>query len=317
MTLFQPRPLTARQDPLNHSEVESQPRKCHWRLPARFGPELKLGLPIYSRLSHCNSMSRTCLDELLVRAIGNSCDEFEVPWVGSVAEVSSASHASWRVHSIGIDEPVDSVVLQSVAAIQLQLFGISNSGAHPSQHSAWTPSLPIELSSYEHLASKLDGIRGCLAEGKPIGAAVIPSADTIYEDVRFLIDAGFDWIEIVQSPHYALRAGACLDFAEIQIAATKALKAKQDSRTTCCPLWLTASTNAPADIVRFLDQGFEGVCIDSYLASRAPVQVAVRDMLAGIRVQSMGHGQTDYSWLKGALGDLGAYLQDVIAFRTR
>jgi hypothetical protein len=301
------KPLSVRLDPLGEGATARGSSSFAFELPAEGGKGFAFPLPIYSRVIHDGLLS-TGLAEVLA----NACSEHRILWLDSNNPRSIDS--AGRVAAIEIDTPVDIESLEHAAAVQLQFYGIPFHKNSANRYSRWKPAMPIEVRAIEELAHKVDAIRACCKPGTPVGAAIIASEATIYEDVRFMVDSGIDWIEIVQSPFYDLLPDACLTFDDVNRCVVKGVKARNDAKRIC-PLWLTTSSTLTTDCLRWFEQGIQAISIDPYLAKQRPVHNAPRDTLAGIRVQT-ANPQAAHLWIHDSIKEIADQIADLVLFRN-
>jgi hypothetical protein len=296
-------PLTNRLDPLLGAEVAMTPSA--WEVRLQSGAVWQLELPIYSRILHDSNLS-----DGLAESLANALHASSTPWL-SGARNSLASNEQ-RISPIGIDEPIAIESIQGVAAIELQMFGAPFKKIPSNQFAHWQPAMPIELFDLEQLGKKVSAIREAVHQRIAVGAAVVALEDTIYDDVRYLIDSGVDWIEIISSAYHDLNPNAVLEFSDTSAIVSKAVKARGDSRQSCA-LWLSATVSKPKDWSRWLGEGINACCIDSFLTCRRPFNYTPRDTLAGIRIPSAA--STTHDWIAEALRELKTALIDELGFR--
>ncbi len=307
--MFPPKPLTARLDPLVQPEesMRSGGSLARWRLPSKFGEGTSFKLPVYSRILHDRRVKDRLGDALVM-----TLSEFGIPWLDQFDLDSKRSAA--RIIALEIDAPIDVEHLQRGAGIQLQLYGLPHTSGESRKYTHWKPAMPIELDTIEQLGQKIDAIRGCVNKSVPIGAAIVANEQTIYEDVRYLIDCGVDWIEILRVAYYDLTPGSLLIFDNFETTIAKGLKARNDSRVPC-PLWLTIDSQSPREWIDWMSRGIQGICIDPYLASRRPEKEIPRDTLAGIKVQPVS-APNDHNWVYDAMQEMRTQLLDLIEFKS-
>jgi hypothetical protein len=301
------KPLSVRLDPLREGAPASSSGLHACQIAAHSKPGFSFPLPIYTRVIHDGQLSPALVDVLM-----QASEEHRIPWVDSSSANASTDVA--RIAAIEIDTPIDVASIERAAAIQLQFYGIPFHKGGANRYSRWRPAMPIEIHAIEDLAHKVDAIRGCCQPGVPIGAAIIASEGTIYEDVRFMIDSGMDWIEIIHAPYYDLLPDACLTFDDVSRCLVKGLKARNDSKRVC-PLWLTSSSIQMTEWLRWFEQGIQAISIDAYLASQRPVHNVPRDTLAGIRVQTT-NPHAAHLWIHDTVKELVDRVSDLVLFRS-
>ena len=172
-----------------------------------------------------------------------------------------------RVASLRLDEPIDIATLDHAAAIELQLCGVPFESLANSRRASWTPGLPIEIADFEQLEKKV-GVLRVLSGGKcPIGALVAPAA--AYEDVRFLIDSGFDFLTLLVDVQYGMSATTSLRLASLYPTIEQSVKAVEDSGAKT-KILVSANVVDGLQMFRCLQMGASAISIDAYLANAKP-----------------------------------------------
>jgi len=299
-------PLTANLDPLNKSGSTNQTPTSRWSVAATGGGLLELELPVYSRILHDASLS-----DGVGESIAGYLNNFGVPWMDS--KVPLAAALSKRMVPIHNSVSIDVERFANASAIQFQLYGLPFDSLPAHKFVRWKPSLPVELYALEQFADKVEAVRQMALSKLPIGAAIVANEATIYEDVRYLLDSGVDWIELIQSACFDFHATSYLVFAELQSTVSRAMKARTDAKQNC-PIWLTGHFTSIKDWSHWLSLGVNACCMDGYLVTRRPVSHTPRDTLAGIRVQTTPSSQ--FEWLAEVMRDMRTTMIDELTFRN-
>ena len=227
--------------------------------------------PLFTRLTADAGLSvqtkRLLLSELA---------SFGVAWVGdSIISLDRSPEDSNkaafrqlpRVASLRLDEPIDVATLDHAAAIELQLCGVPFQSLANSRRARWTPELPIEIADFEQLEKKV-GVLRVLSGGKcPIGALVAPA--TAYEDVRFLIDSGFDFLTLLVDVQYGMSSTTSLRLAALYPTIVQSVKAVEDSGAKT-KILVSANVVDGLQLFRCLQMGVSAISIDAYLANAKP-----------------------------------------------
>lgn len=302
---YEPIPLTARFD--SHPGVlVPEGQLDRWTLSGPDGHEVELGLPAYSRFLNHLDFEDGIADHF-VSSFGN----YGLPWL-------SKSKPGWenlpmRVATVGVGVPIDVAELVNACTVQFQFFGQPHTNHSPSAYSFWKANSHPEIGTPEQMMKKVKAIREMVPEGTPVGAAVIALNRTVYDDVRFLIDSGFDYIELVAGSVTQLKPGAWLELeADLVACVNAAVRARKDSRATT-KLWLTAPTTDSCDWIRWLGAGVDACCIDAFLANRRPAESAAPSSFAGIKVST----QSKFEWIVSALREFQNSFLDLNHFYSR
>ncbi len=264
-------PLLARIDPLMRSESGIA---CN--IPTSNNSDgLLLGAPLFTRLT-----SDANLSQLAKRHLLWELDRFGIAWLGDAlppAERNSKEpqlgslERLKRIAALQLDQPIDVESFQGAAAIELQLVGRPFQVLANSRRSRWTPGLPVEITDFEQVAKRVEVLR-VLTEGKcPIGAAVAPGS--IYEDLRFLIDSGFDFLTLLVDVQFGMASGSSLQLASLESTLEHSAKAVHDSGTKT-KLLVSANLLDGVSMYRCIQLGASAISIDGFLAKAKPQEVA-------------------------------------------
>ena len=245
---------------------------------------LFLDPPLFTRLTADAGLSQMAKRHLL-----SELNSLGIAWLGdalvpverNVKETPPVSlDGLQRIAALQLDEPIDVDSFQGAAAIELQMVGRPFQVLANSRRSRWTPALPVEITDFEQVAKRVEVLR-VLCEGKcPIGAAVAPGA--VYEDLRFLIDSGFDFLTLLVDIQFGMAAGSSLQLASFESTLEHSAKAVHDSGTNT-QLLVSASLLDGVSMFRCLQLGASAVSIDAFLANTKPQEVApVKDTFGSV-----------------------------------
>jgi len=299
---YEPIPLASRFDGLD-SKSNSIQNVNRWTLSGPGGVEVELGLPAYSRMLRHLEFEDGISDHLVA-----NFTNYGIPWLGP-------SRANWaafplRVAAIYSDAPVEVSQLSGAAAIQFQFFGRSRSNHLPSAYSYWKPEGHTEISSPEHMAKKVAAVREMMPERIPVGAALIAMNSTVYEDVRLLIDCGFDFIELITGSTTQLKPNGWIEFeSDVATCVNLAVKARRDSRCQT-KLWINAPITQAQEWLTMLRAGVDACCIDPFITSRRPAEQPTSTSFAGIKVST----QSKFEWIVGVLREFQNSFLDIHNF---
>ena len=264
-------PLLARIDRLMRSESEIA---C--RIPTSKNSDgFLLEAPLFTRLTSDANLSLLAKRHLL-----SELDRFGIAWLGDALppvernpkeSPPGSLERLKRIAVLQLDQPIDVESFQGAEAIELQLIGRPFQVLANSRRSRWTPGLPVEINDFEQVAKRVEVLR-VLSEGKcPIGAAVAPGA--VYEDLRFLIDSGFDFLTLLVDVQFGMASGSSLQLASLDSTLEHSAKAVHDSGTKT-KLLVSANLLDGVSMFRCLQLGASAVSIDGFLAQAKPQEVA-------------------------------------------
>lgn len=302
-------PLLSRIDPLMRSGSEIA---CHIQASNNRDGML-LDAPLFTRLT-----ADAGLSQLAKRHLLSELNRFGIAWLGdalppvernSKETQTSSMEQLKRIAVLQLDQPIDVDSFQGAAAIELQLAGRPFQVLSNSRRSRWTPGLPVEITDFEQVAKRVEVLR-VLGEGKcPIGAAVAPGA--VYEDLRFLIDSGFDFLTLLVDVQFAMAAGSSLRLASLESTLEQSAKAVLDSGTKT-KLLVSANLLDGVAMFRCLQLGASAVSIDAYLANAKPHEVAPAKETFGSVLSSYvpAAAVSSMAWVGQTMSELVEELRD-------
>ncbi len=296
-------PLLARIDPMLNGRNQQPSLEC--KIACAGAPtEFALAPPFFTRLVAEAGMSLP-----IKRAYLSEIRNLGIAWLGDALDENEGTENQNRVASIQIDQPIDSESFRTAAAIELQLFGVPFHTYPNSRRARWTPGLPIEISHFEQLSKKIDLLRN-LTEGKcPIGAAMAPGA--VYDDIRFLIDSGFDFITVLCQVQYGVSASQALELAPLAWAVEQSVKALRDSGAKT-KLLVAGNLIDGQTMFRFLQMGASAVSIDAFITHAKPKELAsVKETFGSVLTAFVpATSNTSFAWLPPAMSQLITELND-------
>lgn len=300
--VYEPIPLASRFDsPQNESNRIGQLN--NWTLKAPKGQPVELGLPTYSRMLQHIDLEEGLLDHLIA-----SFTNYGIPWV--CPPRGSWANQPLRLVPLFVDAPVDVSQLSTASTVQFQFFGKSQSSYSPATYSYWKAGLSYEIATPEQMAKKVLAIREMVPQNVPIGAAIIALNQTVYDDIRFLIDCGFDYVELIAGSVTQLKPGSWIDFeTDVNTCVNLAVKARRDSRGST-KLWLSGPLLQSRDWLPMLRSGIDACCIDAFIANRRPTEPPTTTSFAGIKVAT----QSKFEWIVGVLREFQNSFLDIHNF---
>ena len=305
-------PLLTRLDPLLQAETDSCSLACNLNAASPSG-DLTLDPPFFTRLTADAGLSQNAQRRLLTEL---QC--FGIAWLGDAFESKDrkpqeTSEGQFielpRFSPLQMDQPIDVVSFQSAAAIELQLVGHPFQTLANSRRAKWTPGLPIDIADFEQLGKRVEVLRVVTGGKCPIGAAVCPGA--VYEDLRFLIDSGFDFVTLLVDIQYEMSPTSSLHLAPLEPTLEQSIKAVQDSGAKT-KILLSAHLCDGLSIFRCLQMGVSAISIDAFLAQSkpkevAPVKESIGSVLSAYVPATPG---AVLPWVKPAMTQLVEELQD-------
>jgi len=317
-TIVQPlrcEPLLARINPMLKGRGMQSAKACEIGC-AGSSSVLSLDPPFFTRL-----VADACLPMMLKRSLLSELESLGIAWLGDPRsaddnrpqDLLDASMNRNRIASIRLDQPIDVESLQSAAAIELQMFGVPFQTLPSSRRACWTPGFPVELSDFEQLAKKIELLRNLTGGKRPIGAAISPGA--VYEDIRFMVDSGFDFITLLCHVQFGLSASNCLMLAPLESTVEQAVKAVQDSATQTRLLVSGNLLDGP-QMFRCIQMGVSAISIDAFLVDNKPMEIVPPKETFGsvLRAYVPATSNTSFAWLQPAVKQLVEELNDCAVY---
>ena len=306
-------PLLGRIDPLlRGSNTESMMASA---IPFSNGLDaLTLNLPLFTRLTSDAGLSPISQQFLL-----SELSSFDITWLGNVVEPigrtvtglsENVAKSMQRISPLRIDEPIDAAYFQNAAAIELQLVGLPFQTIANSRRARWTPNLPIDISKIEQLGKRVEAVRVVSGGKCPIGAAVCPGV--VYDDLRFLIDSGFDFITLLVDVQYEMSQSCSLRLSPLELTLEQSMKAVQDSGAKT-KILVSANLSCGLQMFRCLQMGATAISIDAFIANSKPTHaVPVKDTFGSVLSPFIPAADVaaSHAWIKPAITQLVEDLRD-------
>ncbi len=306
-------PLLTRIDPLLRASA-SQPTNAHTIQAANGLDGFTLAQPLFTRLTADVGLSQNSQRLLL-----SELRSFGIAWLGNVVEPNDRKRkegGEWefsdlhRISPLQIDDPIEVQSFQNAAAIELQMVGLPFHKLANSRRARWTPNLPIDISKFEQLGKRIEAMRVVSGGKCPIGAAVCPGA--VYDDLRFLIDSGFDFITLLVDVQYEMSQSCSLRLAPLEPSLEQSIKAVQDSGSKT-KILVSANLSDGVQMFRCLQMGATAISIDAFIANSKPTEVVpVKDTFGSVLRAYVPPAAVTGSlaWIKPAMTQLVEDLRD-------
>jgi len=335
------RPLTDRVD-LPPDAWSTQDMGC--KLSCRTtGQSLHWPSPIYSRLGIDipNSMELHPTLEKLRRNCGISVVEPQADLLEQGQgiqprrsnELSSGADRSmddglW-IQPVFVDEPIDLQPLMHAEQIELQFMPCHQGSTRdplPTGRATcyradrWIPTLPSDLSQVDRMARRVELLRHASDQPKVILGGAI-AAGSVYEDVRFLIDSGLDYVNVLSEVAAGLSPAKSWSFQPLDYVIETARRAIDDSGVASIGLLVSGPIRSLDDGVRMLSLGVDAFSIDSWLIqqqSESPTAARANEdyssFLSGYSRQSEA-SQGAPRVMDGLLGAAETWVEEFCALR--
>lgn len=303
-------PLLARIDPLLRASASEPTNAC--TIQACNGlAGFTLAQPLFTRLTADAGLSQNSQRLLL-----SELRSFGIAWLGNMVQSNDRKPQErsecelselHRISPLQIDDPIEVESFQNAAAIELQMVGLPFQKVANSRRARWTPNLPIDISQFEQLGKRVEVMRVVSGGKCPIGAAVCPGA--VYDDLRFLIDSGFDFITLLLDVQYEMSQSCSLRLAPLEPTLEQSIKAVRDSGAKT-KILVSANLSDGLQMFRCLQMGATAISIDAFIANSNPTDaVPVKDTFGSV-LGAYAPVTASLAWIKPAMTQLVEDLRD-------
>jgi hypothetical protein len=196
------------------------------------------------------------------------------------------------IQPVFVDEPIDLQPLMHAEQIELQFIprhskstrdpkptGQETSRATSFRADRWIPTLPSDLSDVDRMARRIELLRHTSDQPKVILGGAI-AAGSVYDDVRFLIDSGLDYVNVLSEVAASLSPAKSWSFQPLDYVIETARRAIDDSGVTGMGLLVSGPIRSLDDGIRMLSLGVDAFSIDSWLIqqqSESPTAVRANE----------------------------------------
>lgn len=245
-----------------HCRVTGQ--KLHWPVP--IFTRLAIDLPDPTPLLETLDSLRKKAGISIVQSDLNSSQMRSNP-MGSGADRSMDDGLS--IQPIFVDEPIGFERLMHAEQIELQFIPAgskSDKGNYSSAYLAqrWMPTLPSDLTDVDKMSKRIELLRSASDQATVVVGAAI-AAGAVYDDVRFLIDSGVDYVNVLGQVAAGLKPAKTIALQPIDWVIEQARAAIDKSGVKDIPIFVSSGIDSTEDALRLLSCGVDAFCIDSWL----------------------------------------------------
>lgn len=219
-----------------------------------------------------------------------------------------------------VDEPLLPEAIMHAEQIELQFMPCRTAGplVAPSwgaRHRDWKPILPSDLIQADQLAARVELLRQASDQPAVLVGGTIAAA-AVYDDVRYLVDAGLDYVCVLADVHYGMQSHESHALLNADIAIEQAQRALKDSGRHDVSLLLSTRTCTPESTLNWLSRGIRAVNIDGFLLARQPaVASRASDSFGSFLGDYQRMATPEADWLLSSLRDFLESLASQIEFR--
>ena len=239
-------------------------QKLHW--PSAIFSRLAIDLPepasVLGTLENLKKKSGISIVEQEVNSSQRLSDR-----MGSGADRSMDDGLS--IQPIFIDEPIRFEGLMHAEQIELQFIPASSKSSLANYASGylaqrWMPTLPSDLTDVDKMSKRIELLRSASDQATVIVGGTLP-AGAVYDDVRFLIDSGVDYVNVLAQVAAGLKPPKSFSFQPLDYVIEQALGAIDKSGVSDIALLVSSRIDHVQDGLRLLSAGVDAFCIDSWL----------------------------------------------------
>lgn len=242
------------------------------------------------------------------------------PYDTSASPEARSLEAGLHIVPVFVDEPLLPEAIMHAEQIELQFMPCRTAGPSTvpgwgTRHRDWKPILPSDLTQADQLAARVELLRQASDQPAVLVGGTIAAA-AVYDDVRYLMDAGLDYVCVLADVYHGMQAHESHTLLNADIAIEQAQRAIKDSGRHDVSLLLSTRTCNLESTLDWLSRGIRAVNIDGFLLARQPA-------IASRSADSFGSFLGDYQriatpeadWLLSSLKDFLETLASQVEFR--
>lgn len=219
-----------------------------------------------------------------------------------------------------VDEPLLPESMVHAEQIELQFMPCrpldpSTARDWGTRHRDWKPILPSDLTQVDQLAARVELLRQTSDQPAVlVGGAIVAAA--VYHDVRFLIDAGLDYVCVLADVHFGMQNLESHALMHADIVIEQAQRAIQDSGRDDVSLLLSAKNCNLESTVNWLSRGIRAVNLDGFLLARQPATPSrTGDSFGSFLGDYQRMASPESDWLLSSVRDFLGGLASHVEFR--
>lgn len=221
--------------------------------------------------------------------------------------------ASNEVIPVWVNEPLQPQSMRQAGRIEFQFLpSHSQRKRFGAWRGDWKPTLPPDLDQAERIVDRVELARQTSNRSDvQVGAAI--AAANIAEDLRFLIDCGFDYACVIIDGCYDLLPGHRTLLSPVQRAIDAAINAREQSQRSGFGIRIAAYTS-PQQAADWLQSGIDAIAIDAWIQDRAPASEAKVESFGGILIDTARSASGNTAWIYSSIQDFILELQSEQSF---
>jgi hypothetical protein len=229
--------------------------------------------------------------------------------------------AGVTIAPVFVDEPFVPELFAHTEQIEWQFIPCRSSPLRTETASAWGVQkkdwkaiLPSDLARVDSFSARIEMMR--LWNDQPaavIGGAI--GAGAVYEDVRFLADAGLDYAHLLCDGRFGELANQFHRLGNVDTVLDQANRAIHDSGRSDFALAISASGCSPESVWKWLGAGVRAINIDSFILGQQPVtETPASDTFGSFLGDYRRPAHSATEWLNSAVRDMLESLASELAY---
>jgi len=194
----------------------------------------------------------------------------------SSASESRSLAAGIEIVPVYVNECFQPAKFHHAEQIELQFFqGVSEPNSRTVGHQSrftkqrWIPQMPCDISSIDQLSRRVEMLRQSSDQQSVLVGAAI-AACSIYDDVRYIIDAGFDYVTLLTHITGDMLTSQSLELHSVDSAIASATRAIHDSGRKGFSLLITSPPTRASQAIEWFSAGVRAIGIDATLQQGRP-----------------------------------------------
>jgi hypothetical protein len=216
--------------------------------------------------------------------------------------------ASDEVISFFVDEPLQPRRMRQAGRVEFQFLpSIADRKRHGAWRGDWKPMLPPDIDRADRMGDRVElARRSSHRSDVQVGAAI--AAANVAEDLRYLIDCGFDYVCLIVDGCYNMLPGHRVALASVSEVIETALQVRATAGSPSFGIRIAAHGSA-RQVAQWLQAGIDGVGIDGWIQDRTPASETRVESFGGILIDATRTLAGNGSWLYSSVRDFIAELR--------
>lgn len=212
-----------------------------------------------------------------------------------------------EVIPVFVDEPLQPQAMRDAKRIEFQFLpSILERKRRGGWRGDWKPTLASDIVQANSIADRV-ALARCTSQRNDVTIGAAIAAANVTEDIRFLIDCGFDYVCLILDGCFDTAPGHRLSLAQANDVIEIAKSVRDQSARPGFGIRIAAHA-FPHHVAQWLRSGIDAVAIDAWLQDRAPVANSPMESFAGILIETAKIAPGNSEWLYNGIRDFIAEL---------